>query len=737
MTPSNKKVLRFRVEGMDCAEEISSLKSEVGPLVGGNEQLSFDLLNQRMTVEQSTGKEISDKDIIAAITRAGLKAQLITEDAPQKGSVQQDNNRQRLIVLTIIAGALGLLGLVLHAFLGGGLRAVFSQEGIEDIPQVPLIAQFVYAVSIVAGVWCFLPKAWLALRRLRPDMNLLMVIAVVGAIAIGEWFEATTVAFLFTLSLAIESWSIGRARQAVARLLDLSSPSVTVVGADGTESTVRPEEVTVGSRFLVRAGQRVALDGVIRQGESEINQAPLTGESVPVAKAVGGLVYAGTVNGSGTLIVESTKAAGDTTLAHIIRLVGEAQSQRAPSEQWVETFARYYTPAVLGLAILFLAAGPFLFGGTFVAWLYRALVLLVIACPCALVISTPVSIVAALAGATRRGVLIKGGQFVEAPARLKAIALDKTGTITEGTPQVVGVIPFDTHSEHDLLERAAALEAHSTHPLAQAIVAHARQSSITIHPAENVQAIPGKGATGLVQGKLYWIGSHRLLEERHQETGEVHEKITNMTKEGRSVVVIGNDIHVCGFIVLADRIRATTPRALTELKQLGIQRLIMLSGDNRATAERIASELSIDEVQSELLPAEKVKVIDRLVSEWGQVAMVGDGINDAPSLARATVGIAMGGIGSDAAIETADIALMSDDLSSLPWLVRHSRRTLWIIQQNIYFSLGVKALFVILTFAGHASLWSAIAADTGASLLVIFNGLRLLKEPGSLFMSRK
>lgn len=727
MESSNKEQLHFRIQAMDCAEEISTLKSEVGPLVGGSERLSFDLLNQKMTVTQHGDNKVSTKEILAAISKAGMRAELIT-DATSMGADKQDHNRQRLLVLSIASGALGILGLLIHALLGGGLRNVFAQEGIEAIHRVPLAAQLVYAVSILAGVWSFIPKAWLAIRRLRPDMNLLMVIAVAGAISIGEWFEATTVAFLFTLSLAIESWSIGRARQAVARLLDLSAPHVTVVGADGSESTLLPEEVSVGSSFLVRPGQRVALDGIVRKGSSEINQAPLTGESKPVAKEVGGLVYAGTINGSGTLIVESTKPASDTTLAHIIRLVGDAQSKRAPSEQWVETFARYYTPAVLGLAILILVAGPLLFGGTVVAWLYRALVLLVIACPCALVISTPVSIVAALAGATRRGVLIKGGQFVEAPARLKAIALDKTGTITEGTPQVVGVVPFDSHSEKELLERAAGLDARSTHPLAQAIVAHARKAGVTVQPAENVEAIPGKGATGLVHGKPYWIGSHRLLEERKQETSEVHEKIEAMTQEGRSVVVIGNDRHVCGFIVLTDRIRSTTPQALTELKQLGIQRLIMLSGDNRATAERIASDLALDEVKSELLPDEKMKVIDRLVSDWGQVAMVGDGINDAPSLARASVGIAMGGIGSDAAIETADIALMSDDLASLPWLIRHSRRTLRVIKQNIIFSLAVKAAFVVLTFAGHASLWSAIAADTGASLLVIFNGLRLLKD---------
>jgi Cd2+/Zn2+-exporting ATPase len=726
MSSSKSFTTQFQIDGMDCAEEVAILKRELVPLFGNENRLAFDVLNQHMTI--LPGEHVEPAKIIAAIERTGMRAKQINDASDKTISDHSDNRRRILISLAAMSGLLGMLGALTQVVWGGGLRSLISSDSVDAIQDIPWISRILYFLAIIAGVWNFLPKAWLALRRFRPDMNLLMVIAVAGAIALGEWVEATTVAFLFTVSLALESWSVGRARQAVSRLLELSAPVVTLINEDGIETSKKPEDVAVNSIFLVRAGQRIPLDGLIRKGESEVNQAPLTGESTPVSKVPGDTVYAGTVNGSGTLKIESTKQASDTTLAHIIRMVRTAQTQRAPSEQWVETFARYYTPAILLLSVGLLILGPLVTGGSLASWLYRSLVLLVIACPCALVISTPVSIVAALASAARHGVLIKGGQFIEAPAHLKAIAFDKTGTLTEGKPQVVGVVPFDSHSEHDLLARAASLEVHSTHPLAIAIVTHAMQNGLVVQPAENVQAIPGKGATGLYQGKSFWIGSHRLLEERKQETAEVHQKILAMTQEGSSVVVIGNDQHVCGFIVLADKIRSTTAGALQELKNLGIQKLVMLTGDNQPTATRIAASLPLDAVESELLPADKVLAVERLVGEWKQVAMIGDGINDAPSLARATVGIAMGGIGSDAAIETADIALMGDDLTSVPWLIRHSSRTLQIIKQNISFSLAVKAVFVILNFAGHASLWSAIAADTGASLLVIFNGLRLLRN---------
>lgn len=719
------KSLRFRITGMDCAEEVTILRSELGPVVGGDERLSFDLLNSQMSVRLPRDSKLSADDLVEIVHRTGMTATLVTAGRTDK---QVDVPQRRVSqYLAAVSGAATIAGFVAHAVATGELEAALGDgEGVAG-SSLSIIARLFYALAIVVGVWTFVPKAIVSARRLRPDMNLLMLVAVAGAVYLGDWLEAAMVAFLFTLSLALESWSISRARNAVAALLNLTPPSVSVIAPDGSERDVVAEEVSLGSRFIVRAGQRIPLDGRVLSGSGEINQAPLTGESIPVLKSVGDDVFAGTVNGDATLEIESTRLADQTAVANIIRLVGEAQSKRAPTEQWVDSFARYYTPIVMATALAILILGGTV-TGQFDVWLYRALVLLVIACPCALVISTPVSIIAALAGATRHGILIKGGPFVEAPARLRAIAFDKTGTLTVGRPAVLEAIPLNGHDERELLERAAALEARSTHPLAVAVIEYARRRGIETKPADDLRVIAGKGASGTFDGRAFWIGSHRYLEERGQETPEVHKQITKLSAAGRSVVVVGNEQHVCGLLVLADSVRPTAAATLKALRLVGIEHLIMLSGDNRPTAEAIAAEVGSDEVRADLLPADKVTAVDELTKKYGNVAMVGDGINDSPALARASLGIAMGGIGSDAAIETADIALMGDDIGQLPWLIKHSRRTLSIIQQNIVFSLVVKAAFVFLTLVGHASLWAAIAADTGASLLVIFNGLRLLRE---------
>jgi Cd2+/Zn2+-exporting ATPase len=424
--------------------------------------------------------------------------------------------------------------------------------------------------------------------------------------------------------------------------------------------------------------------------------------------------------------VEATKVAGDSTLSHIIRLVDDAQSRRAPAEQWVEKFARVYTPVVLATAIAVALVGPFV-TGEWSRWFYSALVLLVIGCPCALVISTPVSVVASLAAAARNGVLIKGGAFVEAPATIQAIAIDKTGTLTKGQPVVVAVLPHSGHTEQEVLAIAAGLETHSDHPLARAILAHAGRTGVVPARVTDFTILPGQGATGMIDGVPYWLGSHRYLEGRRQETPAVHDELNRLSSTGRSVVVIGNADHVCGMIALADAVRPAASGAVARLRALGVAHVVMLTGDNRPTAEAVAAGAGITEVVAELLPADKVKAVESLLDKYGTVAMIGDGVNDAPAMARATLGIAMGAAGSDAAIETADIALMSDDLAKVPWLIGHSRRTLTIIRQNIAFSLGVKAVFVVLTLVGAASLWAAIAADMGVSLLVIANALRLLK----------
>lgn len=724
MSNHNAEKLVFRIFGMDCAEEVILLRREVGPLVGSADCLAFDVLAGKMTVTDAQG--VDPKQIVQAVERAGLRAEPWSDDRSQDELARKQFAQVRTI-LTIVSGVGALLGLLAHALATGDLRAAFGNESLGAADGPPWYAQMLYAVSVLAGVWMVLPKAFLAVRRFRPDINLLMTIAVVGAVAIGEWFEAATVSFLFALSALLESWSIGRARKAIAALMDLAPPTVRVKSANGQIEEMPLSEARVGSIFIVRPGERIPLDGSVVGGGSSVNQAPITGESRLVEKQSGDIVYAGTINGDGALEIASTALAQETTLARIIRMVEDAQSRRAPAEQWVESFSRVYTPAVMLIALAVLLVPPLAFNVPWMKSFYDALVLLVIACPCALVISTPVSIVAGLASAARQGVLIKGGLFLEIPAKLRAIAFDKTGTLTRGKPTVVEVVPLNGHTEEELLERAAALESQSDHPLAHAIMEFTRSKGIDAPVADGLQTLQGKGASASIAGRMFWLGSHRYLEERGQETADVHARLTALSAAGRTVIVIGNEQHVCGFIGLADQVRPEAVAALNELRALGVNHLVMLTGDNRPTGETIGSQVGVDEVHAELLPQDKVESIKRLVSSYGQVAMLGDGINDAPALAQATIGIAMGAIGSDAALETADIALMSDDLAQLPWLVRHSRRTVAIIRQNIFLSLAIKAVFVILTFAGWSTLWGAIAADMGTSLLVTANGLRLLQ----------
>ncbi|MEO5894952.1 MAG: heavy metal translocating P-type ATPase [Vicinamibacterales bacterium] len=714
--------LHFRIHGMDCADEVAILRREVGPLVGGVERLSFDILRGKMVVGDGPSRP-SAGVISAAVARTGMRAEKWRE-APELARRSFWQRRGRTL-LTTVSGILILTGFILHSA-RSGLLAAFGSEGAGRAEPVPGGVIALYAIAIVSGAWFVIPKALYAVRRLRPDMHLLMVAAVVGAAWIGEWFEAAVVSFLFAVSLALESWSIGRARRAVEALLAIAPPTARLIEADGSEREAAAAEVKVGDRIVVRPGERIPLDGAVRKGRSDVDQAPITGESVPVPKDEGAEVFAGTVNGDGVLELEVTRLVGETALAQIIRMVGEAQSRRAPSEQWVDGFARVYTPVIFAAAIVVAVVPPLAFGGDAGAWFYRALVLLVIGCPCALVISTPVSIVASLAEAARNGVLVKGGAFIERPAHLRAVALDKTGTLTEGAPVVVDVVPMPGHTEDELLRAMAALEAHSEHPLARAVVSHVRLKGVQFNPATEVQAVQGRGMTALFDGKRYWLGSHRYLEELGQETAAVHQQLESLSSAGRTVVVMGTGDHVCGFVTLRDEVRVESAAVVRALREAGVEHVVMLTGDNRATADRIAKETGIDIVRAELLPADKVSAVEDLVRQYGVVAMIGDGVNDAPAMGRASIGIAMGAMGSDAAIEAADIALMSDDLRKLPWLIRHSRRTLSIIRQNIFAAIGVKAVFVALTFLGVASLWGAIAADMGMSLLVIANALRLL-----------
>ncbi|MGH9254732.1 MAG: heavy metal translocating P-type ATPase, partial [Vicinamibacterales bacterium] len=552
---------------MDCSEECAILRSEVGPIVGGDDKLSFDILRGRMSV---SGAAAPPDAVIQAVARTGMRAEVWTGDDETNARGEEARLRRRRTLLTMASGVFGAIGFVTHVAMAGGIAEAVGSEGIGVAHEVPWLARALYLVSIVSGTWYILPRAWFAARSFRPDMNLLMVIAVIGAMAIGEWFEAATVAFLFAVSLALEAWSVGRARRAVEALLAIAPDTVRLL-EDGRTREVQAKQTPLGSVFLVKPGERIALDGVVRRGVSGVNQAPITGESLPVTKDPGALVYAGTINGDGALEIESTKPAGETTLANIIRMVGQAQTRRAAAEQWVDTFARVYTPTVFMFAIA-VGVVPPLFGGAWNEWIYRALVLLVIGCPCALVISTPVSIVAALASAAKHGVLIKGGLYVEAPAKLRAVAMDKTGTLTEGHPAVVDIVARNGHTERDLLAIVSGLEAHSDHPLARAIGARAMAEGVTPAIASDFRIFQGKGAAGTIDGRPYWLGSHRYLEERGGvETPEIHAALDTLASSGRTVVVVGEDSHVCGFIALADPVRPDARETVEALKRAGIE----------------------------------------------------------------------------------------------------------------------------------------------------------------------
>jgi len=745
--PSSNKIkgMTFKIEGLDCVEEVTILKSEIGPLVGGEDLLAFDVINGRMTI-LTEAKPVAEKIIIKAVAATGMKA---TRWKPGESQTDATKRQRSQTLYATLSGLCIVAGVLIHVVIAGGFTDIqqflqnpeawnYSWQDLgfylknllnaHSSQTIPLAEKVAYSLAIIFGARYVIVKAFYALKRFRADMNLLMMVAIIGAVFINEWFEAAAVSFLFSLSLAIESWSIGRARHAVEALLDLAPSDVTIKDESGQERSIPAATVTMGTVFIVKPGDKIPLDGDVLNGMSSVNQAPITGESVPVSKQIGDEVFAGSINGEAVLEIKSTKLASDTTLAHIIRMVEEAHSKRAEAEQWVEKFARIYTPIVMLLALAVFAIPVLFYSGVWQVWLYKSLVLLVIACPCALVISTPVSIVAALACAARQGILIKGGIYIEAPAHLNAIAFDKTGTLTLGNPVVTGLYPFNDHTQEELLSRAAAIESRSNHPLAKAILNYTENQGIQIANAENVTVLPGKGVTGLFNGSDFWLGSRRYLLERGLETTEISQQALVLEQTGKTVIAIGNDQHVCGLIAVADQPRPQIKSVLQSLKQNGIQHLAMLTGDNQVTAENIAKACGIDKVHAELLPADKVEIVGQMVEHYGNVAMIGDGINDAPALGRANLGIAMGVMGSDAAIETADIALMGDDLSKLPWLINHSKRTLRIIRQNIVFALSLKAAFAILAFLGMATLWQAIAADMGASLLVVANGLRLLKS---------
>jgi Cd2+/Zn2+-exporting ATPase len=622
----------------------------------------------------------------------------------------------------------GVLVAVSGILLGVGLALGWLKIGPDWLKTV------VFAVSTLSGGMLVFPAAWNALLGKRLDMNVLMTVAVTGAWIIGEQGEAAAVVFLFSLSELLESWAATRARRAVQALLELSPPTAIVIGADGTERETAVAEVAIGAEIRIRSGSRVPLDGDVISGNSSVDQAPINGESVPVDKAPGDLVFAGTVNQEGSLTVRVTKAAVDSTLARIIQLVGEAEEQKPPTQRWVDRFAAIYTPAVFIAAILVAVIPPLLMGQAWNPWVYRALVLLVIACPCALVIATPVSIVSGLTALARRGVLVKGGIYLEAVAQLRALAVDKTGTITQGKQEVTTITTVSTLTENDILSHAASINQHSDHPLALAIVAAATSRNLSIASSTHFQSITGQGAKALIAGQQYFIGNHRMAHDAGLCSPEIEKIIAKIEANGQSLTILSRaarperEGEVLGIIAIADTLRPEVTEALMLIHQAGIEKIIMLSGDNQRTVSAIAKQAGIDESIGDLMPEQKVDHLKKLVTQYTHVGMIGDGVNDAPALAIASVGFAMGAIGSDTAIETADIALMKDDLRKVAEAVFVGRRALRIIRFNITFALIIKAIFLTLAFLGITGLWLAILADTGATLIVIGNSLRLLKR---------
>jgi Zn2+/Cd2+-exporting ATPase len=724
--------LVFDVEGLDCADCALHLE-EALRRTPGVAQVSVDFSLARVRVSPQDGTEIETTiERVANDLGYSVRSQAQQEQVEGRPGWRAWLRRHRRDLST--AGSGLLIGLALL------LRLLAA-------PEVAVAGTFVGAILV--GGFYIARAGWAALRTARSlDMNALMTIAAVGAILVGEWAEGAVAMFLFALGNTLESYTMDRARNAIRSLMDLSPQQAIVLHGD-EEQEVGVEELGIGDRILVRPGQRIPMDGIVLAGASAVNQAPITGESVPIEKAPGSEVYAGTVNGQGALTVRVTRLAADTTIARIIKMVEEAQAQKAPSQRFVDRFARVYTPAVIAIAAG-IAVLPPLFGwlGGVAAfetllstWVYRALVMLVIACPCALVISTPVTIVSAIASAARAGVLIKGGAYLEALGSIKVIAFDKTGTLTAGEPRVVevrcidhpdGVAWIDCPECRHTLAYAAAVERRSEHPLAQAIVQAAQVRGLTekLPAARLVQALTGRGVRGQVDGHIVTVGTHELAHESHPApaVGPLCQAVHRAQGQGQTAMVVHDDCcGVLGYIAVADALRPDVPSVISALKAVGIGQTVMLTGDNEATARAVARAAGVDALQADLLPQQKVAAIERLLEQHGAVAMVGDGVNDAPALARATVGIAMGVAGTDTALETADVALMADELSKLPFALRLSRRARGIIQQNVVLALGIKAVVLALALAGVATLWMAVFADVGASLIVTFNGMRLLR----------
>lgn len=700
----------FRIEQMDCPTEEAVLRKALERL-SGVQSLEFNLMERTLTI----GHELkSVEPILSAIRGVDMTAipQLTDAAASADSVVTAPTISRKQWIRIAVAGASAI-----------GSEALAYATGNETSIGVGVLA----IIAILTGGLHTLRKGWIALKSFTLNINLLMTVAVIGAALIGQWPEAAVVIWLFGLAEMIEAMSLDRARNAVRGLMALAPETATTLQKDGSWQEMRAQEVMIGATVRVKPGERIALDGTVAAGQSWVNQAPITGESMPVEKRSGDQVFAGSINERGLLEFRVDSPKGATMLDRIARAVQEAQGQRAPTQRFVDQFARVYTPIVFVIALLVMLVPPLTFGAPWLEWIYKALVLLVIACPCALVISTPVTVVSGLAAAARRGILVKGGLYLEQGRLLKSVALDKTGTITHGKPALTDVVPLGTATRDQVLRIAASLDTLSEHPVAAAIVAGYENRPHA--PVTDFEALPGRGVKGTLDGKTYHIGNHRLIEELGKCTPELERILDRLEAEAKTAVVLCDTTGPIAVLAVADTIRDSSREAVASLQALGVTP-VMLTGDNVKTAKAIAAQVGISEVKGELLPEDKLAAITDLLAR-GPVGMVGDGVNDAPALAKSSIGFAMGAAGTDTAIETADVALMQDDLRKLPEFIGLSRKTSIILWQNIVFAIGVKVIFFALTFTGQTSLWLAVFADMGASLIVVFNGLRLLRSKDS------
>ena len=703
VTLSDQDMKTYRVQGFSCSNCANTFENNVKALQGV-EDAKVNFGASKIYVQGTT--------TIEELEEAGAFENLKVRDDKEQKVVRESFWKQKANIKVYISAVLLVVSWIL------------SQQYGEN----HLIPTIGYATAIVIGGYTLFIQGFKNLSKFKFDMKTLMTIAIIGAAAIGQWGEGAMVVILFAISEALERYSVDKARQSIESLMDIA-PKEAVIRRNNEEIKVHVEDILVGDIMIVKPGQKLAMDGRVVKGISTLNQAAITGESVPVTKTLEDEVFAGTLNEEGLLEVEVTKKVEDTTIAKIIHLVEEAQAERAPSQAFVDRFAQYYTPLIVVLALLIAVVPPLLFSAAWSTWVYQGLAVLVVGCPCALVVSTPVAVVTAIGNAANNGVLIKGGIYLEEAGALKAIAFDKTGTLTKGVPAVTDIITY-SGNENDLLTITAAIEKGSQHPLASALMREAESRGLDFDKlvVEDFQSITGKGVKAKVNNEMYYVGSPKLFEEIHGVLENSQKRqINDIEAQGKTVMVLGNEEEILSLIAVADEIRETSKAVINQLNKIGIE-TVMLTGDNERTAREIGKQVGVSDIKASLLPEDKLNFIKELRGKHKKVGMVGDGVNDAPALAASTVGVAMGGAGTDTALETADIALMSEDLNQLPYTIKLSRKAVAIIKQNITCSLAIKLLALLLVIPGWLTLWIAIFADMGATLLVTLNSLRLLKR---------